>query len=54
MEEINAPRMFEGKNVSKIHGPLTEGECWRIRTNKEIKGILHGVDCEKFIKSIQS
>jgi len=53
MEEMNALRVFERKNVRNIHGPLKEGEHWRITTNEEIKDILHGEDTGKFIKSFQ-
>jgi len=53
MEEMNALRIFETKNVRKIHGPLKEGKHWRITTNKEIKDILHGEDTAKFFKSLQ-
>ena len=52
MEEMNALRIFEKKNVRKIHGPLKE-EHWRVTTNKEIKDILHREDSAKFIKSLQ-
>jgi uncharacterized membrane protein YheB (UPF0754 family) len=52
MEEMNVLRIFERKNVRKIHGPL-KGEHWRVTTNKEIKDILHGEDTAKFIKSLQ-
>jgi hypothetical protein len=53
MEKVNALRIFERKNVRKIHGPLKEGEHWRVTTNKQIKEILHGEDTAKFIKSLQ-
>jgi hypothetical protein len=36
MEEMNELRIFERKNVRKIHGPLREGEHWKITTNNEI------------------
>jgi hypothetical protein len=34
MEETNMLRIFERKIVRKIYGPVTEGEWWRIRTNR--------------------
>jgi len=53
MEEMNALRIFERKNVRKIHRPLKEREHWRITTNKKIKDILHGEDTARFIKHLQ-
>jgi hypothetical protein len=40
------------RNTVKKIRPITEGEGWRIRTNKEIKDILQGDVIIKFIKSI--
>jgi hypothetical protein len=53
MGETNAPRIFERKIVSKIHGLVKEGEHWgmAIRSNKDIENILQAEDIVKFIKS---
>jgi hypothetical protein len=32
---------------------VKEGECWRIRTNTEIQGILHGESFIKFVNSLR-
>jgi hypothetical protein len=53
MVEMNVLRIFERKNVRKIHGPLKGRERWRITTNKKIKDMLNGEDTAKFIKSLQ-
>jgi hypothetical protein len=50
---MNALRIFERKIVRRIHGPINEGESWRIRTSKEIEDILEGADFVKFIKSLR-
>jgi hypothetical protein len=51
MEETNARRIFERKIVRKMCGPVEEGECGQIRTNKEIKDIVQGEAIVKFMKS---
>ena len=33
-------------------GFVKEGECWRVRINKEVKQILQGDDIVKIIKSL--
>jgi hypothetical protein len=52
-EEMNALRIFERKIVRRIHGPINEGESWRIRTNKETEDKLEGADIVKFIKFLR-
>ena len=52
MEDTNMLRIFERKTIRKIHGPIKEGERWKIRKN-EIKDILQGADIVKFIKSLR-
>jgi hypothetical protein len=42
MEEMNMLRIFERKVVRKIYGPVKEGECWGIGTNKDIKTYYKG------------
>jgi hypothetical protein len=37
-DETNAFRIFDRKVVRKMYGPVKEGECCRIRTNKGDKG----------------
>jgi hypothetical protein len=49
-DETNALKIFDRKVVRKMYGPVKEGECWRIRTNKEIKGILQSDDIVKSIE----
>ena len=39
-------------NIVRKRGSLTEGEDWRIRTNKEIKDILKGEVTITFTKSL--
>jgi hypothetical protein len=51
MEETNALRILGGKILSKLHGPVKEGERWGIRSNEEIKDMLQGEDIVKFTKS---
>jgi hypothetical protein len=53
LEETSARRIFEGKIVRRIYGPINEGENWRIRTNKELEDMLEGADIVKFIKSLR-
>jgi hypothetical protein len=45
-------RIPEQMIVRKIYGTIKEEECWRIRTNKEIKHILQWIDIVKFINSL--
>jgi hypothetical protein len=45
-------RLYERKNARKMHGPVEEGECWRIITEDEIKYISQEKDAVKFIKSL--
>jgi hypothetical protein len=47
----NSLRVFERKVVRRIYGPVTEGERWRIRSNRELEEILRGEDFVKFVKS---
>jgi hypothetical protein len=39
-EEMNALGIFERKIVRRTYGSINEGENWRIRTNKEIRGYI--------------
>jgi len=39
--------------VIKIYGPVKEGECWIIETNKDINNILQRKNTLKFIKSFR-
>jgi hypothetical protein len=48
---MNALRLSERKIIRKIYGPIIEGDSWTIRSKKEIKDILQGVDIVKLIKS---
>jgi hypothetical protein len=45
-------RLYEWKSASKMYGPVEEGECWRIITDKEMKDLLQEKDAVRFIKSL--
>jgi hypothetical protein len=47
----NALRMFEGKIIRRIYGPMMENNVWRIRYNEELNTLLKGEDIVRFIKS---
>jgi hypothetical protein len=47
----NALRIFERKVLTRIYGPVREGRRWRIRSNRELEGILKGKDIVRFVKS---
>jgi hypothetical protein len=47
----NAISVFERKVVRRICGPVTEGERWSIRSNRELEEILRGEDIVKFVNS---
>jgi hypothetical protein len=42
-------RIFEGKILRKIYGPIQEGSIWRIRNNEELDRVIYGGDIVKFI-----
>jgi hypothetical protein len=44
-------RIFERKILRRIHGPVQEGDIWRIRNDKELNKSIKGEDIVKFIKA---
>jgi hypothetical protein len=51
-EEMNVLRVFEQKISREIYG-LTNGQSWRIRTNKQIQDLSQEEDIVKFIKLLR-
>jgi hypothetical protein len=46
----NSSRIFERKILTKIYGPVQEGDTWRIRYNEELNRFIKEEDIVKFIK----
>ena len=45
-------RIFEGKILRKIYGPIQGGgDIWRIRNNEELNRSINGEDIVKFMKA---
>jgi len=47
----NLFRVFEGKILQRIYGPVQEGDIWRIRKNEELNRSINGEDIVEFIKA---
>jgi hypothetical protein len=47
----NLLRVFEGKILRRIYGPVQEGDIWRNRNNEELNTSIKGEDIVEFIKA---
>jgi len=47
----NLLRIFEGKILQRIYGPVQEGDICRIRNNEELNRSINGEDIVEFIKA---
>jgi len=47
----NLSKILERKILRRIHGPVQEGDIWRIRNDKELNKSIKGEDIVKFIKA---
>lgn len=52
-ELIESAQNIWNKIVWKISGPVTETECWKIRRNSELKGIMQRADTATTIHYLQ-